>query len=148
METKTDVSFGVVPVFKKDGVWQVLLVHQISYRGDDFWILPKGHAEPNETPTQTALRELAEETGITDVVLDDDFKVTISYSFVHQDVRIEKTVEYFLGYCRNKDVHISQPHEIKEIRWCTREEAGELLTHQNSKDVLAEVAAFINETSL
>ena len=54
MGTKTDSSYGVVPLFKKDGEWQVLLVHQISYRGDDFWIFPKGHAEEKETGERAA----------------------------------------------------------------------------------------------
>ena len=145
MENKTDTSYGVVPVFKKDGAWQVLVVHQISYRGDDFWIFPKGHAEAGETETVSALRELAEETGITEVTLENAETFSIFYSFTHEQSRIDKTVKYWIGYCANQETYIFQPHEIKELRWCTVAEAEALLSHQNSKDVLSRVCAFLGE---
>jgi 8-oxo-dGTP pyrophosphatase MutT (NUDIX family) len=137
MQTKTDISYGVVPVYKDGDGLRVLVVHQISYRGDDFWIFPKGHAEVGEAPAEAASRELIEETGITAITLDEANKFEVSYSFVHEGVRIEKTVIYFLGIVSDIATHISQPHEIKEIKWCTFEEAEALLTHKNSKDVLA-----------
>jgi bis(5'-nucleosidyl)-tetraphosphatase len=145
MEIKKDTAYGVVPVFKKNNEWQVLLIQQISYRGtnDTFWIFPKGHPEPNETEIETALRELQEETGITEISLETNEAFPIAYSFVHEGVRIEKTVTYWLGYCSTQDTTISQPHEIRELRWCSLEEAEALLTHQNSKDVLAKVQAKI-----
>ena len=45
------------------------------------WDFPKGHVEENETEFETAVRELKEETGITDFLLIDNFKHRISYSF-------------------------------------------------------------------
>ncbi len=139
METKQDISYGIVPLYNNGTAWRVLVVHQISYRGDDFWIFPKGHAEKGETPIKAALRELQEETGVSEVELIDKTPIAVSYSFTHEGVRIEKTVEYFVGVCKSSDTHISQPHEIKEIRWCTFDDALTLLSHQNSKDVLQKV---------
>jgi 8-oxo-dGTP pyrophosphatase MutT (NUDIX family) len=147
METKGDISYGIVPLYKKGETWEVLLIHQISYRGDDFWIFPKGHAEGMESPQVAALRELAEETGITDVTLEPDKIFPVSYSFTHENVRINKTVEYRIGYCESKKTTITQPHEIKEIRWCDFETADALLSHQNSKDVLEKVGIFLNQLS-
>jgi bis(5'-nucleosidyl)-tetraphosphatase len=143
METKQDISYGIVPLFCDGDEWRVLVVHQISYRGDDFWIFPKGHAEAGETSTEAALRELEEETGATEVTLHGSTPISISYSFVHEGVRIEKTVEYFIGICSSQNTYISQPHEIKELLWCSFEEAKELLTHQNSKNVLNKIASLV-----
>ena len=143
METISDSSYGVVPVIRENGEWQVLVVHQISYRGDDFWIFPKGHAEDNETPEVAALRELTEETGVTSVKLEPALPLTISYTFNHENVRIDKTVIYWIGYCEAKDTVISQPHEIKELRWCSLSQAADLLTHKNSTDVLDKVQNFL-----
>ena len=144
MESKTDISYGIVPVFQTPaGTWQVLVIHQISYRGDNFWIFPKGHAEENETAPETALRELQEETGIKNVTLEPAAAFSIAYSFIHEAVQINKTVEYFLGYCPDTTTLITQPQEVKELRWCDFDTARELLTHQNSKDVLTKVQAFL-----
>lgn len=144
METKTDISYGIVPVIQHaDGSWQVLVIHQISYRGDDFWIFPKGHAEAGESAPEAALRELEEETGIKNVTLEPAIVFSIAYSFIHEGIQIEKTVEYYLGYCTNTETIITQPQEVKELRWCDFDTAMKLLTHQNSKDVLSKVKEFL-----
>lgn len=143
METKDDSSYGVVPLYKNGDAWEVLLIHQISYRGDDFWIFPKGHAERNETSEEAALRELEEETGMTEVELLVGPVFLVEYSFVHENIRIDKTVEYRIGYCKSKKTVITQPHEVKEIRWCDLDTADILLSHQNSKDVLRRAREFL-----
>jgi len=55
-----DYSFGIIPLRKKDGVWQTFIVQQTN----TYWSFPKGHAERTETPQETAERELFEETGL------------------------------------------------------------------------------------
>jgi bis(5'-nucleosidyl)-tetraphosphatase len=145
METKNDISFGVVPLYRDGGEWKVLVIHQISHRGDRFWIFPKGHAEENETALESARRELTEETGLNDITLNDSHVFSIDYSFVHENVRINKTVDYYIGYCSNQETLITQPEEVVELRWCSFEEAEQLLSHQNSKDVLNRVQAFLVE---
>lgn len=139
MDTKTDISYGIVPVWKHEHGLDVLIVHQISYRGDDFWIFPKGHAEEGETPLETAKRELQEETGIASVTVVDQEPIIIEYSFVHEGIRIDKSVQYFIGFCDSKETLITQPEEIKELRWCDVVTADALLSHTNSKKVLKEV---------
>ena len=144
MESKSDTSYGIVPLYKNGTTWEVLLIHQISYRGDDFWIFPKGHAEAGESAEVAALRELEEETGITSVTLEPAKVFPVTYSFIHEQVRINKTVEYRIGYCQSKDTIITQPHEVKEIRWCDFVTAEVILSHQNSKDVLKAVEEFLS----
>ncbi len=144
MKVIHDKSYGVVPLYTTGGGVQVLLVHQISYRGDQFWVFPKGHAEEGETALFAALRELQEETGVTEVTLNGSKVFSVEYTFVHNDERIEKTVDYYIGYCKSTDTHITQPREVAELRWCSLEEAEQLLTHQNSKDVLNEVREFLD----
>ena len=56
-----DYSFGIIPLRLVDGRWQTFIVQQTN----SYWSFPKGHAEHQETPKQTAERELFEETGLT-----------------------------------------------------------------------------------
>jgi 8-oxo-dGTP pyrophosphatase MutT (NUDIX family) len=146
METKNDISYGVVPIYKDEKGWQVLLIHQISYQGDlrKFWTIPKGHAEEGETPIEVALRELREETGLQNVTLETKQVFTIEYTFNHEDVRINKQVDFYIGYCDNQKTSITQPEEVMELRWCSFAEALKLVPHQNSKDVLLKVQQYLD----
>lgn len=42
---------------------KVLVIHRIN-KGDEYWVFPGGGQEEGETPEQTAVREIAEETTI------------------------------------------------------------------------------------
>ena len=58
---KRDESFGVVPLSKTSGQWEVFL---IQHNRSGYWGFPKGHAEPHETAEAAAFRELKEETNL------------------------------------------------------------------------------------
>lgn len=145
METTKDESFGVVPILKKADEWLVLLVEQISYHGsnDRFWTFPKGHPEGEESPKQTAKRELLEETGVTDVRLIDEAVFTIEYTFRHENKHVEKTVTYYLGVCSDDKTTITLPNEIAALEWFTLNDAMQKLTHKNAQEVLLGAGQFI-----
>jgi 8-oxo-dGTP pyrophosphatase MutT (NUDIX family) len=90
------IAAGVL-VLTRQSPPQFLLMRHASR-----WDLPKGHADPGETPLQAATRELAEETGlpVDSVQLDPDFQFVLNYPVRYkqdQPVR-EKQVHYFLGW--------------------------------------------------
>ena len=145
MQIKKDSAFGVIPIYKEDGEYKVLLIHQISHRGDRFWIFPKGHPEDSESPEATARRELYEETGLTDVELAPDCTFSMSYSFKHDGKLINKTVTYFLGQVKDPATKITQPDEVIELKWCSLYEAMATLSHENSKRILKEVKQYLEE---
>jgi 8-oxo-dGTP pyrophosphatase MutT (NUDIX family) len=59
------LSCGAVLVRVTDEGWQALMLR--AYRNWDF---PKGLCEDGETPLEAAMREVGEETGITDLQFD------------------------------------------------------------------------------
>ncbi len=87
------------------------------------WDLPKGHLEPGETERQGALRELAEETGVSPekVTLDGQFRWTTNYKpryrrFGRQ--RVDKTVVIFLGRLEEEVEVRPTEHPVAEwIAW-------------------------------
>src|SRR3954470_6838993 len=71
------------------------------------WDFAKGHVEAGENDHQAARRELAEETGITDIQEIDGFAREIGYFFRHKNRGlIRKTVIFFLAEVR-EDVVIT-----------------------------------------
>jgi 8-oxo-dGTP pyrophosphatase MutT (NUDIX family) len=101
------------------------------------WAFPKGHAEPGETPMQTARRETLEETGISDLCVVDGFESLIEYG-VESRKRgsYRKRVRYFLATTPGEAHVRSSEHD--RSGWYGYDEALALLQHEQSRAVLAD----------
>ena len=87
------------------------LIGRMDRRGRMLWSLPKGHIEQGETAEQTAMREVAEETGIQGDVL--AALGSIDYWFVTEGLRVHKTVHHYLlrfsgGELCDEDVAVTE----------------------------------------
>ncbi len=112
------------------------LIGRIDRRGRMLWSLPKGHIELGETAEQTAIREVAEETGIQGSVL--AALGSIDYWFVTEGRRVHKTVHHYLmrflgGELSDEDV------EVSEVAWVPLTELPARLAYADERR-LAEVA--------
>ncbi len=112
------------------------LIGRIDRRGRMLWSLPKGHIELGETAEQTAIREVAEETGIQGSVL--AALGSIDYWFVTEGRRVHKTVHHYLmrflgGELSDEDV------EVSEVAWVPLKELPSRLAYADERR-LAEVA--------
>jgi 8-oxo-dGTP pyrophosphatase MutT (NUDIX family) len=93
MKTIQDNSFGIIPLHKtKDNI---VLFCLVQHQGEH-WGFPKGHPDPNETEIETAMRELQEETGISDFEIISDKFFEQKYVFEKDNVIYDKTVRYFI----------------------------------------------------
>ncbi len=99
------------------------------------WDYPKGHLEKNETQWQAAVRELAEETGITDVQRVADFCRRMEYRFVSsRKGTVHKRVTYFIGRTQAKDVTVSEEHV--GFAWLEFDQAIARLTFDSAREIL------------
>lgn len=144
MQRKQDASFGIIPVIQIDDEWQVFLIHQMGRRNDTFWTFPKGHAEPNETPQETATRELFEETGLTPKRIEEDPIFTEQYFFQDGDTEITKTVSYYLGYIENRAATL-QASEVHDGGWFTLPLARERISFENKRVFIDELTTLLKE---
>jgi bis(5'-nucleosidyl)-tetraphosphatase len=134
-----DQSFGIVPLLQKDGAWHVFL---IQHRHGRYWGFPKGHAEKNETPEQAAVRELKEETNLDVVQILEGEPMLEKYQFTLEGRRISKQVLYFIAEVSGTVV--LQQKEIQNGVWVPLFSAQEKITHQEGKNILAQVIKRLN----
>lgn len=90
------------------------LIGRLDRRGRMLWSLPKGHIEQGETAEQTAIREVAEETGIQGEVLAE--LGSIDYWFVTDGRRVHKTVHHYLLQFRGGQL-CDEDVEVTEVAW-------------------------------
>lgn len=140
-------SAGAIIYILKNNVPHYLLLHYPS----GHWEFAKGHIEEGENPEQAALREIKEETGLTDVVLIPGFKEHAKYFFKKSyDLVGEakkkapwvfKLVTFYLGSTQNENVVISQEH--RGFLWLPYEDAVKKLTFKNAKALLKKANDFV-----
>ncbi len=124
------ISYGIIPVIECTDGFKILLVQHAQ----GHWSFPKGRPEPEETPFETATRELFEETGLGIDRLIQDQPLTEHYRFYHKGKLIDKTVSYFLALVRGK-VDI-QEEELRDYCFATLEEAKQKVTFDQARSIL------------
>lgn len=129
-------SCGAIVYRKFHGNTEILLIKHVN---SGHWSFPKGHMEAGETETQTAVREIHEETSI-DVLLDPTFRETVSY-FPKKDT--QKTVVYFIAKAKNFDF-APQRGEIADIRWVDIGYAPRILTYDNDRSIVGKARTAIS----
>lgn len=145
METKDDISYGVVPYIKEGGVLKFLVIHQYStWGGDYYWVFPKGHAEGDESPEETAQRELHEETQLELKSLDVSRTFEITYEFTIDGITTKKTSVFFVGEATSEGFML-QEDELIDAAWLTYEKAREKITFENTKKLLDEVVEYLEK---
>ena len=108
-----------------------------------YWDFAKGHMEGTETEEETALRETEEETGLKDVKIKKGFREVIQYYFTVNKKNVFKTVSFFVGETKSRDVLISFEH--KGYQWLPYEAAIDAVKYQNAKKILSRTHAFLKE---
>jgi 8-oxo-dGTP pyrophosphatase MutT (NUDIX family) len=115
------LSCGVIVARKTDAGWLTLMLRAFHH-----WDFPKGIRERGEEPMQAAIREVGEETGVTELSFDwgDRYFETGPYSR-------GKIARYFIATTTQESVvmgispETGEP-EHHEWRWVTFDEAFDL----------------------
>ena len=113
------------------------------------WALPKGLVGPGEDPEATALREVAEETGLEGVPLSKLGDVRYVYTWAGE--RIFKIVSVYLArYRRGRigDVPPEHAHEIEEARWLPLDDAPKLLAYRGEREMAERALAFLADQAV
>ncbi|HEY7401216.1 MAG TPA: NUDIX hydrolase [Actinomycetota bacterium] len=139
-ETRTEVSAGGVVYRREDGKVGILLAARRTRRGDLAWGLAKGGIEPDESFEDAAVREVREETGI-EAEIEASLGET-RYFYVWEDVRVRKTVHFFLMRATGGDV-AERDDEMEDVRWFALARALKRASYRGERDVLQRAARML-----
>jgi 8-oxo-dGTP pyrophosphatase MutT (NUDIX family) len=137
---RREFSAGGVLVRRLGGRWMVAAVRP-GGKPAGVWALPKGQIDEGESGEETALREVAEETGAHGRSLGKLGDVKYVYTWPPKPAageRIFKVVSFFLvryGGGRLGDVPEEFRHEVAEVKWLPLEEAPRLLAYGGEKEM-------------
>ncbi|NHN56215.1 NUDIX hydrolase [Calidifontibacter sp. DB0510] len=130
-----EISAGGVIIDVRGGFAWLALIARYNRAGRLEWCLPKGHVEPGETLVETAVREVAEETGISGRAL--VTLGTIDYWFSTPRFRIHKRVHHYLLEALGGEITIENDpdHEAVEAAWFRLDEVDQRLTFANERRI-------------
>jgi 8-oxo-dGTP pyrophosphatase MutT (NUDIX family) len=113
-------------------------------RGRLLWSLPKGHIEPGESAEQAAIREVAEETGITGRIVGQ--LGTIDFWFMADGRRVHKTVHHYLLRAESGELSDADV-EVTAVAWVPLDEIGSRLAYDDERALVARVPELLAETA-
>ena len=130
-----EFSAGAVIVRRLRGRWWLAAIRP-NGKPPGLWALPKGLIDAGETGAMTALREVAEETGLTGKLVE---KLgDVRYVYTRRGVRVFKVVSFFLLRYRAGRIGELPPGmelEVAEARWLPLEDATRLLAYGGEREM-------------
>ena len=124
------------------------LIGRLDRRGRLLWSLPKGHVEAGESEPETAVREVAEETGILGGVVG---KLgTIDFWFVAEGRRVHKTVHHYLLLAADPvhGLELSDADvEVSEVEWVPMDELPARLAYADERRLLEKVPDLLGRSA-
>ncbi len=139
----------VYPVREIDDGWEYLLLRRIESIGG-FWQGVTGASEKGEDLLDAAKRELLEETSyIPNFIYQTDYsykiKVEEKYTKDYPEGVLEIPEYVFVARINQPDLPSIDPKEHDQWKWCSFEEAMELLKWENNKKALEHVRNILEE---
>lgn len=118
-----------------DARGRVAIIARHSRSGHIEWCLPKGHIERGETPEQTAVREVHEETGILGEVIASI--ATIDYWFTGSSQRVHKLVHHYALRMIGGELTVEgdPDHEAEDAAWVNFDDLTSVLSYPNERRI-------------
>lgn len=149
---RREISAGGVVARPMRGQWWLAAIEpqgRSGARGDrDILALPKGLVDHGETPEQTAVREVLEETGVKADLLHKlgDVKYFYVRSWAGGE-RIFKIVSFYLLRYRSGrlgDITPEMRREVSRAVWIPLEDAVQQLSYKGEREMAAAALEYLN----
>jgi 8-oxo-dGTP pyrophosphatase MutT (NUDIX family) len=144
---RREFSAGGIVVRRLRGAWHLAAIRPGGR--EKVWALPKGLVGDGESPADTALREVTEETGIRGRLVG---KLgDVRYVYTWEGERVFKVVSFYLvrySSGRLGDIREEFRHEVAETRWLPLADAPRLLSYGGEREMVTKALQLIDERAL
>ncbi|MBL4710742.1 MAG: NUDIX domain-containing protein [Flavobacteriales bacterium] len=103
---------------------QVLFIYRLGK-----WDLPKGKMEKGETPEQSAVREVEEECGISNLNLGKKLPDTYHIYYHKEQYVLKRTYWFEMGYAGNEELVPQQEEAIEKAIWVDPKQLNDQLSN-------------------
>lgn len=136
---KNQVSSGGVIFRTNADVTEIAL---IAVKGGNVWSLPKGIVDRGESPEETAVREVREETGLKGRIREKLGEVAFWYYIKGENARCRKTVHFYLmeylsGSTKDHDT------EVDDASWFPLDEALGKVSYKGDREMIEKAKELI-----
>lgn len=138
-------SAGAV-VFRREKGEKGRILYLLLQYEKGHWEFPRGLVGDNnkgESETDAVMREIREETGITDANIISGFRETSAWFFKRDGKTVHKEAAYYLAETKQEKVTLSFEH--KDYAWLPYEEAVEKVTFKNAKEIIQKADDFLHK---
>jgi len=130
---RNQVSSGGV-IFRKERGNDVEIA-LVAVKEGKVWSLPKGIVEKGEETSETAVREVREETGLSGRVVEKIGQITYWYYIREDNAKCRKTVHfYLLEYISGSTA--DHNWEVERAEWFPFPEALKKLSYRGDKEIV------------
>lgn len=147
------ISVGAIIVRLENNHPKYLLLYRAGDKHHrSAWTLPRGKMQEGEHKKQTAVREIKEETGISDLKFLPAFREKMSWYFREKNLEtgqvnsIFKTAYFYLALTETKEIRLSDENQKGE--WLDFEAASARLSFARTKKILARAAEYLVEQKI
>jgi 8-oxo-dGTP pyrophosphatase MutT (NUDIX family) len=145
-----EFSAGGVVLRQMRGRWWLAAIEpagQASSGKKTVLALPKGLVDPGETPPQTALREVREETGVEATLVGKlgDIKYVYTRSWGDGE-RVFKVVSFYLLRYQSGKLGEIAPEmrvEVSRVEWVPLDDAPRLLAYKGEREMAAKALEYV-----
>lgn len=131
---------GAVIFRRANGKTYWLMIRDIFNR----WTFVKGHREPNETPEEGALREVAEEVGLGSKIAAKLGQNTYSAT-TEEGENVLREVQYFLVETTEERITLEEGTGLVDAKWFPAEEVKKTKHYEDTNHIIAAAVEKIDE---